>query len=398
MLVKKKILVYWYYGRKDLLVPFISLQETFDWVFICYGDKVYDPVVDFPFPRYYWDEFHSPKALIKKIKPDAIIFLELSNMYSLSLNIYAKIKQIPTYILEHGLKLSYEYYATLAKNKIESSAKWNEIPKPKTSSINRKLKGASFFLKSLDFAHLNHLPLLINYAFNVYTKETDTILPKLHFPLRKASKYLLFSAQNFNYYATRDGVTESDVYYFGNPYLDKLIQQFRTTDNKNESEYYVLLDDGHLDTYGISMEQRNNFLQKLNEYSRKNNCQLYIKLHPSDYGRTDLILDDNIKYLEDCDMNIVFKNSKRNFGFSSTMALPLVSLQNIVLFSLNGSKIQDLLKQFGVKFMDYYNWSPVDLDHMTSSIDKQDIEIFTKQFLYINDGKSLQRLAEILNN
>ena len=65
---------------------------------------------------FFWDQFVSPRLLLKKIKPDKIIFFEIIDQRQIALIVAAKKRNIITFYLEHGAANSRETSATRAES------------------------------------------------------------------------------------------------------------------------------------------------------------------------------------------------------------------------------------------------------------------------------------------
>ena len=395
MTTKKKILVYWYYHRKDLLTPFIKLSDQFEWHFILYRSKAEETQLDFPFSIHYWDDYYSPYNLLNDLKPKAVVLMELSNIYALSLNIASKYLGITTFILEHGLKLNYDYYINnQLKVKSSNTILNNEISK---ISFTRKLQTLMFYFRCLKIRNFSNAFILFKYLKNILLIKTDKSIAEYKFNLRNADKYLLFSKQNLAYYQERDGIQPKDAIFFGNPYLDDLAN-ISISKNKNEEGYYLLLDDGLLESFGISTKEKNTFLENLNNVAIEKKVALYVKLHPADYGRKDLFSNENIRYLDHVEPKELFKNAIAIFALSSTMALPLIPKGEVFLFRILNNEIQEELERWNVPFLDFYSFESREVNPLNVQMNKQDAHNFIDQFLYINDGQAVRRLGKILNN
>ncbi len=149
---------------------------------------------------------------------------------------------------------------------------------------------------------------------------------------------------------------------------------------------------------GITSEQKNEFIKKLNEFSKLKKSRLVIKLHPLDYGRTDLYQDLNITYFESTDISKLIFNSTGCFAISTSLMFPLIVASKVIIFKVPESKMQDALAHFGVRFLDYLNFSPEDIEFNAFKLSSEYKEEFIEQFLFKNDGKALGRLKMILKN
>lgn len=391
--MKKRILVYWDYRRRDLLKPFEKLTDYFDWYFIFFRHKKEDPV---PSSNnvLYWVNYSSPYKLLKKVQPDAVIFSDLSSLYAVALNIACKNEQCPTYLLEHGVKLSYDYYLRMEiRTRSLKNGKEVGVTHGKTSG---RLHTFRFYFSILRGKNIASWFNIFKLFYSAFLVKSDGAFRKVKFPLRNPDKYLLFSSQNYPYYYARDGISNNEVIYFGNPHLDEYINGLDQSVSSKETPYYLLLDDGQVEAFGISVAQKNDFTKKLNEFALSKNARLIVKLHPFDYGRKDLFHHPNVLYLESANIPNLIIHSQGCFAISTTLMLPLIPEGKVIMFRVKESTIQDALVQFGVDFLDYINFGPSEIDFTKCKLDPSVKDEFVERFLYKKDGKALERLKRIL--
>jgi len=65
-------------------------------------DSEADEILPFAKGQYYWTDYITPYTLLKKIKPDKIVFFEIIDLRQIALIIAARSKNIKTLYLEHG--------------------------------------------------------------------------------------------------------------------------------------------------------------------------------------------------------------------------------------------------------------------------------------------------------
>lgn len=392
----KKYLVYWDYRRSDLLLPFHKVSDQFEWNFIFFRTKEEDNA-QLAYPRFYWGDFKTPYELLKEVKPDGIIFSDLSSLYAVSLNIAAKNKKIPTYLLDHGIKLDYNYYIELeGRTQVMNPA----LQKKNEPTVNSKRAGKmhtlGFYFSALQLKNGWHACKALQLFYSVFRSKSERAFAKVQFAMRCPDQYLLFSKQNLAYYQQRDGIDGSKAIYFGNPHQDDYMLQLCEASENETDSYYLLLDDGQIEGFGITPVQKNNFICKLNEFALSQKSRLVVKLHPFDYGRSDLFQHDNIEYKMAADISSLITGAKGCFAISSTLMLPLMVSGKLIAFKVPHSKIQEVIESYGVKFLDYLNFSPADIDFKKFILHEQKSATFIEHFLYKKDGKATERLKQIL--
>ncbi|MBS1488885.1 MAG: hypothetical protein JST43_14990 [Bacteroidetes bacterium] len=393
MSAKPKILVYWPYERTDLLVPFTKLSERFEWHFIRFRYREEDGL-ELPFERHYWSDYSTPAAFLKHLKPQAVVFFELSNLYSCALNIAAKQLGIPTCIQEHGIKMTFDFYVTIAKPEKQSVNKTSTQQSISIPSRKGKIHLLRYYFSLFKPNVIKFWPILTIYLLRVFKADSDRVFPKVRFSLRTANFYLLISKQNLEYYRTRDGISNDQVHYFGNPYLDDLIKM-QPESAPGSEPYYLLIDEGNIQMFGISSEEKSNFFSRLNDCALSENKRLYIKLHPSEYDRSDLFTHPNIRYFKAANMNLLINNAAHIFAISSTISLPLIPNNQVILFRLPFNPFQELLESYHVRFLPFQTFTVEDIKTFGNTLNDENVEQFVLQFLFLNDGNSIQRLKAL---
>ena len=394
---RKKILVYWDYKRQDQLVPFEKLKTDFEWQFIFFRTHKEDEV-DLEFPCFYWGHYKTPYQLLSQLKPDAIIFSNLSNVYAIALNVACRNKKVKTFLLDHGIKLHYDYYLEFEANRKASNQNIDLPVHPQKQIKLSKFHTLFFYLSSFKISNGMQFCKAAQLLFSVFSLKSDNAFARIKFDLRNPEHYILFSKQNFIFYHQRDGIAEERVSYIGNPSLDGYIRRLNQVVTESKEAYYLLLDEGQIDGFGISMDQKNEFINKLNQFCLKKGAKLIVKKHPFDYHLNGFHEHPNIIYYESADIDSLIVNARGCFAISTTLMLPLIVNGKVVAFRLEKSRIQKTLSEFGVRFLDFFSFMPGDIDFDHFKLDNTQALKFEKQFLYKMDGRSLDRLKDLLQD
>lgn len=395
---KKKILVYWDYRRKDLLYPFYRLSEETDFIFLFFRNPEEDPVEELPFQKVYWADFDSPYELLDRLKPCKVVFSDFSNINVIALNIAAKNKGLQTIILDHGAKADISYYQYLIRKNQKPARDVSTAAAGNQTAGGSRKKTLKFYFSVLKPVNIGSFIHILQLFWRFYRSNSERALATTRFRLRKASRYLLFSVQNLQYWEQFDGVDEKkDVTYVGNPHLDNLVQ---LQSAGNTDNYYLLLDEGIIEvSFDITLEQKNAFTLKLNEYCISKGAKLFVKLHPFDYERTDLVQHPNITYIKAANISELVQGARGCFGISSTLVIPLIPQKRILLFKIDNNPFQDELYRYSPSiFLDYNQFLPEDIRFEQITFDNEKLDAFIYKFLYKNDGRSLERIREAMNS
>jgi len=92
------------------VAPFEELNHEFDFHYLFHLSKAEEGCSHTNRPRHYWNDFDTAQEVIGEIKPDRIIFMSLSGLRPIALNMAARRRAIPTFILQHGYFQSLENY------------------------------------------------------------------------------------------------------------------------------------------------------------------------------------------------------------------------------------------------------------------------------------------------
>ena len=384
--MRKKILVYWDYRRTDTLLPFLRLAQEFDFVFIYFRYPAEDPVNEFTFERVYWISYQSGFHLIEQTKCDAILFVELSNLYAIALNYAARGRNIPTFWMDHGIKVNFDIYI-----------EWqlSATPKPENrSNLFKKLHTLFFYLASARRLRLRDLKLALRLPLQLKS-DGERAFSRNQFEARRPLRYILFSEQNAQYYVTRDRASKREIIYIGNPFFDDFKNSAVLKTNGASSRYCLLIDEGALEYCGITLADKKEFIQKLNSIALEENLSLYVKLHPVNYNEPDTLIDSNIVYFRSANLINLINEAQFCFGMSSTVVLPLLCFGKIIIFDVNND-IQQEMKKYGVNMIDYKQFTKDEFFSYRDFDDESSRTNFETHFLYKMDGMATNRLVSIL--
>jgi hypothetical protein len=113
----KKILVIWPTHREDWIFPFKKLSADFEFIFLSgiSADDYKENYVKGFATTIHWSSFDSAQEILENIMPCKIIFMSVESGLNIALNIVAKQKGIPTYLLQHGIYTNYKDYRNREK-------------------------------------------------------------------------------------------------------------------------------------------------------------------------------------------------------------------------------------------------------------------------------------------
>ena len=393
--MKKKILLNWDYVRKDHLEPFYQMMSDCEFVFIHKKSKPSNEI-DIPFQVIYWSDFKSPYDLLEIIKPDKVVFSGLESFYEISLNIACRNKNIVTYFLQHGGPMqNLDFYKEAYKN----------VPNEFLHEVNNqsllvKLHATFFYFRAIKFKNLFSFHKIVwYYILRRLSSNYMKVLERVQFELRKPNFYIECTFHNASWIKQRDKITDDRVIPIGVMSLDAYFDNY--TINDVEKENIFLLIDSPVElipSLNITEQEHFIFYEKLNDLALKDNCKLYVKLHPKKYGSTNMPNHPNIVYLKDTTIIKEIRVAKSCFCFYSTLAMPAIYFTNCTMIKMNEeSSVQDDWQALGIvntlNFLDFSKQTFISTDDI---IKKQNLEKFVSLYLYKTDGSAVERLKEIL--
>src|SRR5437868_6187862 len=178
----RRILVYWDYRRRDLLLPFDKLDYYFEWYFIFFSKEEVD-VTSLKYKKLYWSNYSTPYDLLKYVNPHCVIFSDLSNVNTVSLNIACKNINIKTYLLEHGVKLYYDYYLEIEKLSRNLNLNNGRIAKKSKGGNIQRIQTLKFYFSAIRFKNYKDIINIFKLFYNVFIIKSDKAFMKARFSI-----------------------------------------------------------------------------------------------------------------------------------------------------------------------------------------------------------------------
>lgn len=391
----KRILAIWPTHREDWILPFKALSNQFEFIFLSgiSPEAEKDNYVQEFAQTIHWSDYNSAKDLLGQIQPDKLVFMSVESGLNIALNVNAKKKNIPTYILQHGIYTNYKDYRTREKiwQKKELAAQSNQAKSSSGFSSFQWINNS-----------LNGIQKLLLFSISLLIKASQKVGPywaakHLSFEAKKPDQYICFSPFNATIHKEVDKIGEERIQYIGSP---ELTQYLKKENDLIEEDFYLHIDQAFAEnSFGeetVSKENMIQFYLKLNEYCVQQNAKLYIKLHPESFNSDWLPQDDNIVYLRKVEnFNRFVQSAIGCFGFYSTMVIPAVYWKPTILFNIFYSGLQEALQDIDqVKILPFYQFTVDDLSFNKGKLEQEKL---INRFFYSKEAISLELLAEILN-
>jgi hypothetical protein len=376
----------WYESRSDI-PPFVKEKSFFKEV-------------------YYWSAFISPDELLRKIKPDRIVFFEILDQRQIALLVAANKKAVKTFYLDHGAAGNKEFAIKRANQK-------NYFRKKKMGYLLRRLKGASWLmLKSKLFyysalPHLSSLGSVLRYfrlPFSMLFSPPNKALRNCIFVERMPYRFIVFNKPNFEQTQVYTGAPEEKAIFTGIPFFDSYYSYRNSPGNHVSYIDHPYLEEKLL---GWTPEYHRKIAKHLFDFSKSKRIKVLVKLHP----RSDLSLWHSYGFdspffqvVQFGDLTKQLLESKLILAYSSSMVNGfLCAKKNVVLLGWHPEP-----GIFGADFsktgLCHFSPSPDELepkfDYFVSNnlslTNEASYQEFLKEFNHPFDGKATERVIEAI--
>ncbi|GAB2530959.1 polysialyltransferase family glycosyltransferase [Rufibacter soli] len=409
---KRRLLIVGDYNRRDFVEAFGKCKNEFEFYFIEYA---LSSEIKTDFHKEYgqalfWKDFSDAFSLLKKIKPEKVIFFFIESFNHVALNVACKNLQIPTYHLEHGFR-EYKLETALISNYAPPSLAKNSLKGILLKALAikdafAKVKTKLFFFRTVfktsgkekEFLRLFYNIRQANNVFHTFKK--------IKSPYRTADIYLSYSPAIFQAHVKEDHLLPGHpVRYIGMSEFDDWIN-IKPSEIEEKNIIFIhqpLSGQGFL---GWTQAFESTFIAEFTRFCEENGYKLLIKKHPYDYssiwnqaleeGKAELIASED--FLKKVTKTKIF------VGFFSTMLIPVAALPHTVLFTFEGHPQNDLLpSEFlvasGVSepFYDFRELEAKLKEIATiEKVQKANKAGFINSWMYKFDGDAGKRLRNIL--
>ena len=407
--MKRKLLLVGDYNRNDFIYVAKLLAKDVEFYFIEFLNKKelknndclqYGKVI-------YWKDYKSAYDLLEKLKPEKVIFYFIESYNHVALNVACKVNQITTYHLEHGLRFSLAYYelgnnsVSVEKQNVSFPIRLNNI----SNSLD-KFKNRQFY-KNTILKSPKEERLFLEKYFSIRSCNsiihTFKVLKNI---LRLPDQYISFSPIIFNYHKELEELADNyPVNFIGIPQFDDFVKWKHL---KNSGSNILFIDQPlhEQPIYGWSKEGKIDFLQSLSHCVTSLGRKLFIKPHPlNDISIYHSVKENSMVELIHSEWDNVVTDINTVLGFSSTLLLPFMAMDHICCFTWEQHPvmIDEPYSQFLINSNAcnaVFNFDELKLniqnrDHWYP-LQKSNKDQFVKKYMYKFDGKSSDRLKDIL--
>jgi hypothetical protein len=225
---------------------------------------------------------------------------------------------------------------------------------------------------------------------------------RVRFRQRLPTGYICFTERNGTIYRELDHARPEQIRVIGIPEYDRFFRSASLPhEPADEGPYYLLIDqplaENSWGTPTVSREDMIRFYEKLISYCKSQNARLKVKLHPESYRCGWLPEDDRVEWIREADVVSLIRGARACFGMFSTLVLPAAVLKPLCLFDVRPSSMVTDLSQRGMAaVLDFFKFAPSDIHFRQLEHTGPDFSRFVEDYFFSMDGRSADRLAEVL--
>lgn len=398
------------YNRSDFLYPAKMFHQQIRFYFIehlnekCINNKEalqYGKVI-------FWKDFSDAYDLIEKIAPSCIVFYFLEAYNHVALNVAARMKGIPTYHLEHGVRFFVE----------EANFNYNP-PQPLLKKILsdpiRLISGAfdrqrnkRFYSNTTKRSEGKAKECLEDFYKIRSTHGILDTFKKVRNHLRWPDEYISFSPLVFEYHqAIEDLPQDYPVRFIGIPAFDHFAQ-WKNLVTVDSGVLFIDQPMHEQNFKGWTETSKKEFLFQLSSLINSLGRKLFIKPHPWNEKSLyrDILSDENV-ILVDNDWSNIINRIDTVVNFSSTLLIPFMAMQQICCFTMEMHP-DNRTKPYSYFFLDsgachaVYSFQELKGNLTDRKVwhEKQKLakENFIDKYMFRFDGKSSERFINIIRS
>jgi len=296
-------------------------------------DAEFDEILPFVADQYYWGDYRTPYKLLRKIRPDRIVFFEIIDLRQIALIIAARSTGVKTFYLEHGA----------AGDRQTAISRWKETSflKDKLPRLARRfiknfwdIFSSKLFYYSVykKFNSVSSYFKFLSLPFKLLISSPGKVLSHTMFRERVPDHAIVFNERNFEAFELYTGIARKDTSLIGVPFFDRYHRTRQTSLN-----HVVYIEHPYLEyrLLGWNKEHHKEIAMALNAFAAANKIKLYIKLHPSSSlsNWSDYLIDSEyVEILQQGDFDQLYLDAKLILGFSSSLITGLLcARKNVVL-------------------------------------------------------------------
>jgi len=352
----------------------------------------------------YWNQFSTPFQLLKKIKPDRILFFEILDLWQIPLVIACHHFKITCFFVDHGVGNKVEVMKERFKENPPLYKKLIFFLKKSLTATKKILKSQGFFFSAAKFLDKASCSRYFKLLFYLRFYSPIEALSKLKFRERTPHYAILFNKNNIEPFIFYNEIERENIFTDGVPFFDKYFVQ-----RLEVGSHIVFIEHPYLEESILKWDSKfhEEIARSLEQFAKKNQLKLVVKLHP----RSDI--NNWLRYNLDSDYIVIkqkeditkeIQSAKIILGYSSTLMNVFIQLKkNIVLLGWHPDPMifgDDLSKtglchvSYSIEdlFTKFSEWQSVNLAEKNTNLYLD----FLYNYNYPLDGKATERVINAI--
>ncbi|WP_242916350.1 alpha-2,8-polysialyltransferase family protein [Pontibacter liquoris] len=405
---KPNLLIVGNFNRKDYLDLFKGSQNYFDFFFLEFAapQEIQNSYYQTYGKAIFWGDFKTADDLLQLIKPQKVIFFFIESYYHVVLNLACKVAGISTYHLDHGLR-DININTRLETYFIQQKGTPVHVKQvQKLKQLLPRLRARLFLHNSVERLPPPEAAFFRHFYKVRSAKHYLATFKAINSPLRVADAYIAFSPKVYEVHQQQDFLPPGKVVHFTGFLSYDHLADIRPAATARKQ---ILFIDQGLTTrciLGWTPERYRLFIAAFTNICLSFGYDLYVKPHPiQPKQEVDCWADrPNVHLINDKELTAILPETPLIIGFFSTYLLPLMALPHTTVLTLENHPVGklDVSKSFieaGVAKPIYDLEELHDILPNIASLHEQQLPNkakFTEEWLYKFDGKSGERLRDIL--
>lgn len=396
-MTRTRVLLNWDTTRKDLMEPFLRLKDELD-ITVVWGIPTEEEKASHPFRQVSFVDYKSAYEMLDDTRPDCILFFNINNFPQVALNMAAKNRKITTYTMHHGIH--HADFLEITRALISRGGH-------KKRKLLSSFQSFRFYFSGLRFKNIGEIIPMIRFAWRRQRNQRLLAMEKSNFPSRHPDFYINLSPHNAIITKKIDHLTDDSRFrYIGHPFFDSILQdlnRLKSSPAGNRQPYWLLIDfanrDHVLSFKIMGAAGKKAFYQRLSALAKEMGCRLRIKLHPFGYDSPHNYVDDNIDLVKEANMAEEIHYAEKCFSFFSTLIIPVIYHKgSCFLFHIGEDReLQKDLVELGVAIrLETGSFEKDQIANAEAKVSEESYNEFVRRYLYYTDGKSTERLKNVL--
>jgi hypothetical protein len=334
-----RVLLCWGYHRAGWIQPFEQLRDRFDVHYLFHRTQDEEEGCLTDAPRSYWRDFRSADEVIEALRPDRIVFMALDGAWAIALNVVARRRGIPTFIVQHG---HFDHLSELRGGPAQ-------VPITATLHQGSPFPAVRFAAASFGVLGVPTLFRVLRLMLSARRRGVMNAMVHHRFEGRMPFRYVALSPESAELHTRVDGVDADRIVCIGIPEYDRLYQQVGGQPPPDGP--ILLLDSPNAENRWrdttASVTEKTTFLRSLDRIAQAEQRPLRVKLHPENYEAAWLPELQAGVYLKDVDLVQELDAATVCVGFDSTLLIPAVWLRPTILVELRPSLLAAVARETG---------------------------------------------------